>query len=82
MHVMQFYTMTNRILDPPIMCPCPPPPQIDFDSGYIGDGFPLCSDLPSKHFLKKNAKYRLLGGDPKPLWHWEDTTWYNNPEIK
>lgn len=80
MHVMQFYNMTNRILDPPIMCPCPP--QIDFDSGYIGDGFPLCSDLPSKHFLKINAKYRLLGGDPRPLWHWEDKTWYNDPEIK
>lgn len=22
-------------------------------NGYIGDGYPLCSDLPAKHFLKK-----------------------------
>lgn len=45
-------------------------PKISFDSeGYIGDKFPLCEDLPSKHFLKKNAKYRLLGADPTPLWH-------------
>ena len=37
-------------------------PKIDFDSGYIGDGYPLCSDLPDKHFLKRKATYRLLGG--------------------
>jgi hypothetical protein len=28
---------------------------------YIGDGYPLCSDLPKHHFLKKGAKYHLMG---------------------
>ena len=33
---------------------------------YIGDGYPLCSDLPKQHFLKKGAKYRLLGYSRSP----------------
>jgi hypothetical protein len=40
-------------------------------SGYIGDGFPLCVDLPKRAFLKKGAKYRYLGRDPNPAKHAE-----------
>ena len=28
--------------------------------GYLADGFPLCADLPKRHFLAKGAKYRLI----------------------
>jgi len=41
-------------------------PKLGLNSQYIGDGYPLCSDLPDKHFLKEGATYRLLGEDPKP----------------
>jgi hypothetical protein len=30
--------------------------------GTLGDGYILCEDLPTASFLKKGAKYRLLGG--------------------
>ncbi len=36
-------------------------PKMGLDKKYIGDGFVLCSDLPSKSFLSTGAKYRLLG---------------------
>ena len=36
-------------------------PKIDLLDGYIGDGYPLCMDLPKRSFLRKGAKYRLLG---------------------
>jgi cullin-associated NEDD8-dissociated protein 1 len=39
--------------------------------GYIGDGFPLCVDLPKQAFLKRDAKYRYLGRDPNPVKHTE-----------
>lgn len=29
--------------------------------GYLGDTYPLCSDLPPRHFLRKGAKYRYHG---------------------
>jgi len=57
-------------------------PKIDFESGYIGDTYPLCADLPSKHFLKKNAMYRLLGGSPNPLWHWQSDSTYYDQEFE
>jgi hypothetical protein len=31
-------------------------------SGYIGDTYPLCKDLPPKAFLSKGAVYRFIGG--------------------
>lgn len=40
--------------------------QLGLDRQYIGDGYPLCSDLPQQHFLKAGAKYRLLGSNPVP----------------
>lgn len=36
---------------------------------YIGDGYPLCSDLPERHFLKPGATYVLLGSISSPKYH-------------
>ena len=41
-------------------------PKTSLTDGYIGDGFPLCVDLPERMFLRKGAKYRLLGPNPLP----------------
>jgi Protein of unknown function (DUF1800) len=37
------------------------PFQLGLSKTYIGDGYPLCVDLPSRPFLKKGATFRLLG---------------------
>jgi len=50
-------------------------PKLGLDRQYIGDGYPLCTDLPSKHFLKKGATYRLLGSNPKPDLLFDRSTW-------
>jgi cullin-associated NEDD8-dissociated protein 1 len=36
-------------------------PKNALDNGHLGDGYPLCKNLPSKSFLRKGAKYRYLG---------------------
>lgn len=41
-------------------------PKKSIRGGYIGDGLPLCSELPEKHWTRKGATWRLLGNDPKP----------------
>ena len=41
-------------------------PKMGLLQRYIGDGYPLCADLPPRHFLRKDAKYRLLGSSPLP----------------
>ncbi|KAL7561162.1 hypothetical protein ACA910_011983 [Epithemia clementina (nom. ined.)] len=41
-------------------------PKMGLNQEYIGDGYPLCADLPKYHFLKKGAKYILLGSNPMP----------------
>ncbi len=41
-------------------------PKTDTVGGYVGDGYPLCVDLPEKAFLKKGAVYRYLGNSPMP----------------
>lgn len=41
-------------------------PKSDMTGGYIGDGYPLCADLPSKMFLRRGASYRLLGSKHTP----------------
>lgn len=41
-------------------------PKTDLQGGYIGDRYPLCVDLPERMFLRKGAKYRLLGSNPLP----------------
>lgn len=49
--------------------------QLGLKNQYIGDGYPLCSDLPNQHYLMTGAKYRFLGGDSTPellteRWDW------------
>ena len=41
-------------------------PKMGLNGRYIGDGFPLCADLPKYHFLRRGAKYVLLGYNPQP----------------
>jgi cullin-associated NEDD8-dissociated protein 1 len=36
-------------------------PKPDLDGGFLGDGYPLCSDLPPRAFLAKGAQYKFLG---------------------
>jgi len=41
-------------------------PKSDLYGGFIGDKYPLCVDMPSRQFLRKGAKYRLLAGSARP----------------
>ena len=41
-------------------------PKTDTTGGYIGDHYPLCSDFPSKSFLRKGATYRFLASSSLP----------------
>ena len=41
-------------------------PKSDTTDGYIGDRYPLCTDFPLKPFLRKGARYRLLGSSSLP----------------
>ena len=41
-------------------------PKSDLLGGYIGDGYPLCADLPGKDHLRKGATYRLQGRNSNP----------------
>jgi len=43
-----------------------PYPKTNLYAGYIGDGYPLCIDFPNKMFLRKGAKYNLLGSRSLP----------------
>ena len=36
-------------------------PKRDLHDGFIGDNYPLCTELPSLPFLSKGASYRYLG---------------------
>jgi len=36
-------------------------PKPKLDGGFLGDGYPLCDDLPSDNFLRGGAKYEFLG---------------------
>ena len=50
-------------------------PKLGLDGIYIGDLYPLCSDMPEYHFLTKGAKYRLLGGTSLPELQKEPASW-------
>mmetsp|Transcript_20151 Transcript_20151/g.41987 ORF Transcript_20151/g.41987 Transcript_20151/m.41987 type:complete len:2123 (-) Transcript_20151:67-6435(-) len=41
-------------------------PKTNTLGGYLGDGAPLCEDLPERAFLNKGAKYRYLGSSDVP----------------
>ena len=50
-----------NIIDPIVMDPMKHDayPKQDLLGGYIGDGYPLCSDLPVNGFLAKGARFEL-----------------------
>ena len=56
-------------------------PKSNLIGGYIGDRYPLCVDLPNKHFLKAGATYRLLGSRSNGEWQEDPDSWENNPNI-
>ena len=64
--------------------------QLGLDGQYIGDGYPLCTDLPSKHYLKAGARFRLLGSspypellnDPSPLQPSWRSEWNGGPPVR
>jgi hypothetical protein len=41
-------------------------PKMGLNGKYIGDGYPLCKDLPHDSFLRKGAKWKLLGKSRLP----------------
>jgi len=55
-------------------------PKIGLGGTYIGDKYPLCVDEPDKAFLRKGAKYRLIGSSRTPLLHDQNKWWikHNN----
>jgi hypothetical protein len=53
-------------------------PKMDLFGNYIGDKVPLCVDLPQHQFLKKGAKYRLLGSSLAPLLHHQPSWWIDD----
>ena len=57
-------------------------PKTDMTGGYIGDLYPLYSDLPTRMFLKKGAHYRLLGQSTMPELIEDDPQFNNDPTLK
>jgi len=41
-------------------------PKSELNDGYIGDGYALCADFPTRMFLRKSATYRFLGSSSLP----------------
>ena len=48
---------------------------------YVGDHYPLSSDLPKRHFLRKGAEYRLLGTVPTPRLLGQHSAWITDHSI-
>lgn len=42
--------------------------------GYLGDGYPLCTSMPPRSFLRRGARYVYLGGGPSPTMHDDDAS--------
>lgn len=57
-------------------------PKKDLLDGWLGDRYPLCSDLPSKPFLKIGAVYKLLGRSSLPRYQYDPEDWDGNSAIK
>ena len=57
-------------------------PKMNLHDGYIGDGYPQCGDLPEKAFLRKGAKFRVLGASPRPEMQYERSDWQRNPNVQ
>jgi len=41
-------------------------PKLGLDGKYVGDTYPLCDNFPSDYFLRKGAKWKLLGKTKLP----------------
>ena len=41
-------------------------PKMDLWQGHLGDGYPLCTDLAPRAFLRAGARYRYLGATSAP----------------
>ena len=61
---------SDNVIDPMRIKPGwrDPFPKMGLHSDYIGDGYPLCVDLPPRGFLRRGARYRLLGYTDTPIW--------------
>lgn len=61
---------SDNLIDPMQIKPAwrDPFPKMDLYSNYIGDGYPLCNELPRRGFLRKGARFRLLGYSDTPVW--------------
>ena len=55
-------------------------PKIGLGESYVGDQYPLCSDLPEKHFLRKGATFVALGGNILPQHHLDPNYYYVDRE--
>jgi len=56
-------------------------PKMNLYDGYIGDGYPLCAELPLRSFLRKGARFRLLGSSSRPELQYEDSSWATNDDV-
>ncbi|KAL7554934.1 hypothetical protein ACHAWF_018496 [Thalassiosira exigua] len=57
-------------------------PKPALGGGWIGDRYPLCTDLPEHHFLKLGAKYRFRGSSSLPRVHYNPFHWDSDESIK
>ena len=56
-------------------------PKMNLYDRYLGDGVPLCVDLPPRTFLRAGARYRLLSSPTPELQH-DPTSWKGNPHAQ
>jgi hypothetical protein len=52
------------------------------DNRYVGDGYPLCKDLPARNFLLKGATFRLLGSNPNPELLNDPKKWLGSDPVR
>lgn len=57
-------------------------PKTDLHDGYVGDGYPRCSDIPTGMFLNEGATYRLIGGSNLPELVEDPVEFATDPTIK
>jgi len=56
-------------------------PKMDLYDGYVGDGYPLCHHIPSRPFLRKGAKFRVLGEKSRPELQVENSNFILNDDV-
>ena len=49
-------------------------PKTNLNGGHLGDGFPLCSDLPVKYFLRRGSTF-ILTGKSSVEGYYSDVEW-------